>query len=104
MENNLQIPRIALTIIEKSGKTYHLRPSIKRIRKMIRSSLKSKLKMGFKVKLRVIYGKAETARGKIETFDNRAEPTNISELNSVFEAFVDKDLWLTNNKKLQKYD
>lgn len=93
--NNKQIPRIALTIIGKNGEKYHLRPSIRKTRKMIRTSLKSKFKIGSKVKLRVVYGKAETVRGKIETFDNCAEPKNISELSMIFEAFVDKDLWLT---------
>ena len=92
--SNLQIPRIALTIIEKNGKAYHLRPSIRKTRKMIRTSLKSKFKNGFKVRLRVVYGKAETAQGKIEVFDNQAEPNTLTELHKVFEAFIDKGLWL----------
>ncbi len=93
-QSNLQIPRIALTIIEKNGKTYHLRPSIRKTRKMIRTSLKSKFKNGFKVRLKVVYGKAETAQRKIEVFDNRAEPNTLTELHKVFEAFIDKGLWL----------
>lgn len=91
---NKQTPRIALTIIEKTGKKYYLRPSIRKTRKMIRTGLKSKFKNGVIARLRVVYGKAETSRGNVELFDNRADVSTLEELNNVFTAFIDKDLWL----------
>lgn len=95
MENNtLQIPKIAITIYEKGGRRYLSRPNIRRMRKMLNSSLKSKLKNGATAKLRVAYGKAETNQGNIETFDNQAETKNIDDLRLIFEAFIDKGLWL----------
>ena len=96
---NLEIPRIALTIIEKKGKRYYLRPTIKRMRKMLRNSLKLKFKMGATTKLRVIYGKAETNQGRIENFDNKAEAKNIKDLKLVFEGFIDKDLWIPKERR-----
>lgn len=65
---------------------------------MLKTSLKSKFKNGITAKLRVIYGKAETVQGKIEIFDNQAEVQKLEELYSVFNAFIDKGLWLPINK------
>lgn len=95
MENEtLQIPKIALAICEGNMKRYQTRPSIRKMRKMLKSSLKLKLKNGATAKLRVTYGKAETNQGKIDIFDNQAETKNIDDLKLIFEAFIDKGLWL----------
>lgn len=99
MKDNLQIPRIALTIIENSGKTYHLRPTVRRMRKIMRNSLKLKTRMNTKYKLTVIYGKSETNQGKVEVFDNQAETKNISELRLIFEAFIDRGLWIPKGRR-----
>ena len=95
----LQIPRITLIIIQKSGKKYWICPTIRKMRKMLSSSLKLKIRMGAIARLRVVYGKAETAQGKIETFENRAEATNLKDLCAVFEAFIDKDLWIPEKRR-----
>lgn len=97
-DNKLQVPKIALTIYEKNGRRYQRRPSVRKMRKMLKTSLKSKFKNGITAKLRVIYGKAETVHGKIEIFDNQAEVQKLEELYSVFNAFIDKGLWLPINK------
>lgn len=92
--NNLQTPKISLTIFENNKVKYWVSPSIRKMRKMINSSLKLEFKNDVKARLRVVYGKAESSKGKVELFDNKADVNTLEELNSVFTAFLDKDLWL----------
>ncbi len=99
MKNNkLQVPKIALTIFEKNKVKYWVCPTVRKMRKMISSSLKSEFKNDVKAKLRVTYGKAKSVQGKIEIFDNQAEMNTLAELSAVFNAFIDKDLWLPMEK------
>jgi len=99
---NLQTPRIVITFIEKSGQRYYLRPTIRKARKLIRTSLETIFKSGGKVQLRVVYGKADDVTGKLQIFDNKAEVGRLKDFVSVFEAFIDKDLWIPKKTKSAK--
>lgn len=104
--DELQKPKIALTIYEKDGSKYQIHPSVRKMRKMLKTSLESKFKNGATMKLRVVYGKVKTNKEKIEIMDNQADQSDIKntdDLRLIFEAFIDKNLWLPIYKEGGEY-
>lgn len=97
---NIQLvkPRIALTVFEKNGERHRYRPTITRMRKMLKSSLRLKIKEGSFIRLRVAYGKYLTNRDKVEEKCNFTDTNNYEDLKGVFEDFVDKSEWLARNR------
>jgi hypothetical protein len=86
-------PKIRIIIHSKAGNV-RLRPSIKKARKMLKTTLRNHCKLGDFVTLRVIYGIALNSKGKKEVIDNTMKTNSIDDLAWTLSAFLDKDLWL----------
>ena len=94
MKNNDKIvPRISLIIHEKTKKR-QLRLTPKKMKKILRTTLKSVFKFDVFVTFRVVYGKMASKEGKMEIFENTMTTNSYRDLVTAFEAFLDKDLWL----------
>lgn len=89
-QNQLIKPKIALTIFEKNGERYRYHPSIRRMRKMLNTSLKSRMKLCKYVSLKVTYGSKLSNFDKIEAFDNFIETSDFEELKKTFEDFTEE--------------
>jgi hypothetical protein len=90
---NLLTPKISITYHEKSGKR-QVRPSLRKIKKIINSSLKSKSRFNVLVTFKVVYGKFNKPNGKTEVIDNQITTKNPEDLKWAFKTFLEKGLWL----------
>lgn len=104
MTRNILIkPKIALTIFEKGGKKYQYRPTITKMRKMLNSSLRSKVESSDFTQLKVSYGKFITNHNELEEKCNLIETNKFDDLKWAFEDFIDKTEWLEyKDRKSQK--
>ncbi len=82
-----QQPKISLSIRSAKGKSLRMYPSVRKMRKMLKTSLVSKINNGCEITLRVTYGKTLTAQNRIETFDNEIKTRNIEDLVWALDAF-----------------
>lgn len=91
-------PKIRIIIHSKDGNV-RFHPSIKKARKMLKTTLKNHCKLDDFVTLRVVYGIALSSKGKKEVFDNVTKVNSIDDLSWALDAFLDKDLWLEKVEK-----
>ncbi len=90
-------PKIALTIFEKNAQRYQCRPTLTKMRKMLKSSLESKMKLCKLISLKVTYGNKLSINNKIEEFNNFIETSDFGDLKGSFEDFTDKREWFVRN-------
>jgi hypothetical protein len=87
-------PKIAVSYYLNSKRVSKY-PTPRKAKNFVNVEAKKVQDRGIPVTLRVIYGKAQTAQGKIEVFDNQITTESNIELLWAIEAFMDESLWLT---------
>lgn len=83
-------PNVIINLVDKKGKKRSMRGGAVKMKKRTLSSLMNIIKMGkFKrCTIEVIYDKKKE-------FTNSMDITNFSDLKWAFDAFLDKQLWIT---------
>ena len=91
-------PKIKIIIHSKDGNV-RFHPSVKKARKMLKTTLKNHCELGDFVTLRVVYGITLNLKGKKEVLDNVTKVNSLDDLSWALDAFLDKDLWLEKVEK-----